>query len=67
MSQMDEERIRRIVREEIAMALVAITKMANWRYDPISGNDTHNDALAAIGEVVEAVADDMVRVLAGGS
>lgn len=59
---MSEDRVRRIVREEIAMALVKIVKEADWRQDPASDDDMA--ALYMIKEVVETVADGMVRELA---
>lgn len=61
---MSEDRVRRIVREEIAMALVKIVKEADWRQDPASDDDDHMAALYMIKEVVETVADGMVRELA---
>jgi hypothetical protein len=64
---MSEDRVRRIVREEIAMALVKIVKEADWRYDVTSDDDAYLTSLATLKDVVETVADGMVRDLAGGS
>lgn len=63
---MDKYTMRRIVREEIAMVLVAIVREADQAY-AISDHDDPPTMHRQVRNVINDVADDMVRALASGS